>query len=73
MVTLEKIVRMFNEDRNKRWKTYENIESIAIEKCHITRPMVERLFKNLSDEIQDDIDDKIYSTLVPIPTNNSKL
>ena len=35
--------------------------------------MVEKLFKNLSDEIQNKIDDKIDSALVSIPTNNSNL
>ena len=35
--------------------------------------MEEKLFKNLSDKIQKKIDDKKYSTLARIPTNNSDL
>ena len=81
MVTLEKIVTMFKEEKDARRKMYENIEStvgqkleeIANKQGHITRPMVEKLFKNLSDEIQNKIDDKIDSALASIPTNNPKL
>ena len=81
MVTLEKIVTMFKEDWDERRKIYENMEStvgqklddITKEQGHITRPMEEKLFKNLSDKIQKKIDDKKYSTLARIPTNNSDL
>ena len=57
---LKKIVTMFKEDRDERRKMYKNIEptvgkkleDIAKEQGHITRSMVEKLFKNLSDEIR---------------------
>ena len=58
MVTLENLLQCSKKLGRKMCKNIEftvrqKLEDIAKEQGHITRPMVEKLFKIFSDEIQN--------------------
>ena len=81
MVTLERNVTVFKEDRDKRKKCIQKYWIYCWTKagryCKRRRSYHKvyggKKFKNLADEIQNKINDKIDSDLASISTNNSIL